>query len=205
MDLLHYHCFKHLTETEQQTVRDAAKEVFLPVDTILYYAGDTCDDVLFLKSGYVRVYIQPEEIGTEALTLYELRSGSQCVVNLFSAIASRPTLATAQTTTPCEGWLIPKETLLWLIDHSPAFREFKIELCGSRLNALIAFLADVKFSNVEQQLLNWIYVQGHERIQITHEQIASAMGVKRETISRNLKKLEHKGHIRLGRGEIVVR
>lgn len=204
MDILEYHCFKDLSDEEKGKVKEEAKEVFLPSEKILYYTGDICDDLLFLKNGSVRVYIQPPEIGSEEMTLYELKKGSQCVVNLFSAITDSPTLATAETLTPCEGWLLSKESLKWLIDNSKSFRDFKIEICGNRLNALLSLISSIKFSNIEQQLLNWIYVQGHEKILITHEQIASAIGVKRETISRNLKKLENKGYIRLGRGEIAL-
>lgn len=204
MELLDYHCFNSLKQEEKEKVIKSAKKVILPSEQILYYTGDICKDVLFLKSGFVKVFIQPKEIGCEEMTLYELQSGSQCVVNLFSAVTSAPTLATAQTVTPIEGWLIPKDTIVYLINNSESFRDFKIELCGKRMSALINLLADVKFSNIEQQLLNWLYIQGLNTIRITHEKIAAIIGVTRETISRNLKKLEQKGHIQLGRGIISV-
>lgn len=204
MELWDYHCFKELGEEEKQKLIGNIKEVILPSQQILYYMGDVCEDVLFLKSGSVKVYIQPQEIGAEEMTLYTLESGSQCIVNLFSAISGSKTVATAQTITPIEGWLIPKETLIWLINTSPAFREFKMEIFGKRLNALIALLGDVKFSSIEQRLLNWLYVQGLDTIKITHDKIASIIGVTRETVSRNLKKLEQQGHIKLGRGVIAL-
>lgn len=204
MELLDYHCFKNIHENEKVKILTDAKHVVLPSEQILYYTGDTCQDVLFLKSGIVRVYIQPKEIGSEEMTLYEVHSGSQCVVNLFSTISQNQTLATAQTLTPIEGWLLPKETIMWLINNSESFREFKIEMFGRRLNSLIELLSGVKFSSIEQQLLNWLYVQGLDTIKITHEKIASIIGVTRETVSRNLKKLEQQGYIKLGRGVISL-
>jgi CRP/FNR family transcriptional regulator len=204
MELLDYHCFKDINENEKVKILTEAKHVVLPSEQILYYTGDRCQDVLFLKSGVVRVYIQPKEIGSEEMTLYEVHSGSQCVVNLFSTISQSPTLATAQTLTPIEGWLIPKQTILWLINHSESFREFKMEIFNKRLNSLIELLSEVKFSSIEQQLLNWLYVQGLDTIKITHEKIASIIGVTRETVSRNLKKLEKQGHVKLGRGIIAL-
>jgi len=173
MELLDYHCFKGLEDKEQQKILQNAKEVILPSKKILYYTGDVCNDVLFLKSGSVRVYIQPKEIGSELMTLYEVTSGSQCIVNLFSTVSGSKTLATAETITPIEGWLIPKENIMWLINTSAEFREFKMDMFGRRLNSLIDLLSDVKFSSIEQRLLNWLYVQGMERIKITHERIAS--------------------------------
>ena len=204
MELLDYHCFNGLNEQEQNKVMQNARSVIIPSDYILYYTGDICNDVLFLKSGSVKVYIQPNEIGVEEMTLYELNSGSQCIVNLFSTISSSATLATAQTITPIEGWLIPKETVLWLINTSPSFREFKMDIFGKRLNSLIALISDVKFTTIEQRLLNWLYVQGRDSIKITHDKIALIIGVTRETVSRNLKKLEQQGYIKLGRGVIAL-
>ena len=204
MELLDYQCFKDLSPEDINKVKKSASEVILPSNHILYYEGDICEDVLFLKSGNVKVYIQPPSISAEEMTLYELKNGSQCIVNLFSVISSQKALANAITITPIEGWLIPKKTFLWLINNSSSFREFKINAVSKRVTALINLLNDVKFSNIEQQLLNWLYVQGIDTIRITHENIACIIGVTRETVSRNLKKLERKGYITLGRGIISV-
>ncbi len=204
MELLDYHCFGGLCLEDQNKIQNEAKKIILPSEQILYYTGDVCAEVLFLKSGIVRVYIQPKEIGAEEMTLYEVKSGSQCIVNLFSTISSQSTLATAESITPIEGWLVPKDTILWLINHSESFRDFKMQMFGKRLNALIDLLSDVKFSSIEQRLLNWLYVQGLDTIKITHEKIATIIGVTRETVSRNLKKLEQQGHIKLSRGKIAL-
>ena len=204
MELLDYHCFAGLCKEDKAKVLKESKKVILPSQQILYYTGDVCDEVLFLKSGVIKVYIQPKEIGAEEMTLYEINSGSQCIVNLFSTISSNTTLATAESITPVEGWLVPRDTIMWLINTSPTFREFKMEIFGKRLNALIDLLSDVKFSSIEQRLLNWLYVQGIDTIKITHEKIATIIGVTRETVSRNLKKLEQQGYIKLGRGMIAI-
>ncbi len=204
MELLDYHCFKGLEKEDQEKIVKNAKKVMLPSEQILYYIGDRCEDVLFLKSGTVKVFIQPKEIGAEEMTLYEVNSGSQCIVNLFSTISGSETLASAKTVTPIEGWLIPKDTIMWLINTSPSFREFKMDMFGRRLNSLIELLSDVKFTTIEQRLLNWLYVQGLDSIKITHDKIASIIGVTRETVSRNLKKLEQQGYIKLGRGVIAL-
>jgi len=204
MELLDYHCFKDLSQEEKKIVEKEAKKIILPSDYILYYEEDICDEVLFLKSGSVRIYIQPKELSCDEMTLYELKEGSQCVVNLFSTISNQKALANAITITPIEGWLIPKETIVWLINNSASFREFKLDIVSKRVTALVNLLSDIKFSNIEQQLLNWLYVQGLDRIKITHENIACIIGVTRETVSRNLKKLEQKGYVRLGRGIISI-
>jgi CRP/FNR family transcriptional regulator len=204
MELLNYHCFQDLNDEDKQRITQEAQKVILPSEYILYYAGDICDEVLFLKSGTVKIYIQPKELSYEEMTLYELQSGSQCAVNLFSTLSNAPTLANAITITPIEGWLLPKDTLFWLIENSSSFRQYKMQHINQRINALIQLLSDVKFTNIEQQLLNWLYVQGLDSIKITHESIANIIGVTRETVSRNLKKLEQKGYVHLNRGMISL-
>jgi CRP/FNR family transcriptional regulator len=204
MELLEYQCFKDLSKEETEKLQNSAKKIILPSNYILYYVGDICQDVLFLKSGSVRIYIQANEISCEEMTLYELKKGSQCIVNLFSTISGQKTIANAITQTAIEGWLVPKETINYLINNSESFRDFKMTSVNKRITALIALLANIKFSNIEQQLLNWLYVQGLDKIKITHDKIASIIGVTRETVSRNLKKLEHQGLIKLNRGSIII-
>jgi CRP/FNR family transcriptional regulator len=62
----------------------------------------------------------------------------------------------------------------------------------------------LKFEQLDQRILNWLYVQGLDIIRITHEKLASFLGVSREAVSRNLKKLEQSGAVKLARGAIIL-
>jgi len=204
MDLFEYEFFNDIKAEDRERIEQNSKYISLPIGSQLYYEGDVNQDILFLKQGKVKVYITPESIGKGEITLYYISAGEQCLVNTFSTVTQTPTLASAVVDESIEGWLIPKENILWLINNSQSYRDFKIELCGERLGIVMDLIKSIKFDQLDQRLLNWLYVQGKNIIKITHEKIANILGVSREAISRNLKKLENSGNIKLSRGLITI-
>jgi CRP/FNR family transcriptional regulator len=204
MDLFEYEFFNDIKAEDRERIEQSSKYISLPIGSQLYYEGDVNQDILFLKHGKVKVYITPENIGKGEITLYYISAGEQCLVNTFSTVTQTPTLASAVVDESIEGWLIPKENILWLINNSQSYRDFKIELCGERLSIVLDLIKSIKFDQLDQRLLNWLYVQGKNTIKITHEKIANILGVSREAISRNLKKLEKSGNIKLSRGLITL-
>jgi len=204
MDLFEYEFFNQLKQEEREKIKESAKYISLPIGSQLYFEGDTNQDILFLKQGKVKVYITPESIGNGEVTLYYISAGEQCLVNTFSTITQTQTLASAVVDESIEGWLIPRESIMWLMNNSQSYRDFKIELCGKRLQLVLDLIKSIKFDQLDQRLLNWLYVQGKNQIKITHEKIAAILGVSREAISRNLKKLERAGDLKLSRGCITI-
>ena len=204
MDLFEYEFFKELTQDEKKMIKKSARHISLPIGSALYYEGDINEDILFLKKGKVKVYITPDSVSASEIALYYISAGEQCLVNTFSTITQSKTLASAVADESIEGWLIPRESILWLINNSPSYRDFKIRLCGERLHNVLDLIKAIKFNQLDQRLLNWLYVQGKESIKITHEKIATILGVSREAISRNLKKLEQSGSLKLSRGCITL-
>ncbi|QFR49930.1 Crp/Fnr family transcriptional regulator [Sulfurimonas lithotrophica] len=204
MDLFEYEFFNDIKAEDRERIEQSSKYISLPIGSQLYYEGDVNQDILFLKHGKVKVYITPENIGKGEITLYYISAGEQCLVNTFSTVTQTPTLASAVVDESIEGWLIPKDNILWLINNSQNYRDFKIELCGERLGIVMDLIKSIKFDQLDQRLLNWLYVQGKNTIKITHEKIANILGVSREAISRNLKKLEKSGNIKLSRGYITL-
>ena len=204
MDLFDYEFFQDLSDEEKSMIRDSSKAISLPIGTTLYFEGDINNEILFLKKGKVKVYITPENIGAGEVTLYYISPGEQCLVNTFSTITQNKALASAVVDESIEGWLIPRDNIMWLVNNSESYRNFKIDLCGNRLQHVLALIKSIKFDQLDQRLLNWLYVQGKETIRITHEKIALILGVSREAISRNLKKLEKSGVLKLSRGHITL-
>lgn len=204
MDLLDYEFFNELNQEEKEKIRRESTSVSLPIGSPLYFEGDINTAILFLKSGKVKVYLTPPTVSSGEVTLYCISPGEQCLVNTFSTITQNAAMASAIVDESIEGWLIPRESILWLIDHSAAYRNFKIELCARRVDTVLKLIASIKFDQLDQRLLNWLYVQGKDSIHITHDKIAAMLGVSREAISRNLKKLENAGTLTLSRGTVTL-
>lgn len=204
MELEHYQFFQSLEPKSLEKVRSEAKKVSLGVGTFLYYQGDINQGILFLNKGRVKVFLHADEIGKGEITLYYITPGEQCLVNTLSTVSQTPATATAIVDESIEGWLIPTETIRWLIDNSPAYRDFKISFCAERLTQVMHLVEELRFKRMDQRLLNWLFVQGRDTILTTHEQIALILGTSREVISRILKNLEKEGIISLGRGSIKI-
>lgn len=204
MELTDYKFFQDLETESAQKVESEAKPVALPVGSFLYYEGDVCEGILFLRKGRVKVYLCPENVSSSEITLYYISPGEQCLVNTFSTISKSPTQANAVVDESIEGWLLSEGTINWLLDHSPAYREYKLTYCSQRLGEVMGLVSELRFKRMDERLLNWLYVQGRDTIHATHEQIANILGTSREVVSRLLKNFEKEGRVQLGRGMIRI-
>lgn len=204
MQLQEYQFFKSLEPFAMKKVLEDAKEIKAGVGIFLYYQGDINDGILFLQKGSVKVFLHSEDVGKGEITLYYITPGEQCLVNTLSTISRTPANATAIVDESIEGWLVPTETMQWLVENSPAYRKFKVAFCAERLGQILQLVEELRFKRMDQRLLNWLFVQGRNTIYTTHEQIANVLGTSREVISRILKNLEKEGVVSLGRGCIKL-
>lgn len=200
MELSQFTFYAHLSTELQSYVRQHARPITVPKNTILFYQGDVCKDILFLTEGNVRLYIQGE--GVEEITLYTLHPLEQCVVNTASLVSQNVAIGTAITETDITGYLLDHESIRTLMAQSPDYLAFMFSLFTVRLSSLATLVEDIKFKRLDARLLEWLEHQKHHRIEMTHEQIALQLGTSRVVISRLLKDLEHKGKVRLERGAI---
>jgi len=200
MELSNFTFFFHLSPALQQFVHTHARPITVPKNTILFYQGDVCQDILFLTEGNVRLYIQGE--GVEEITLYTLKPGEQCVVNTASLVSQNVAIGTAVTESEIHGYLLDHESVRSMMIQSPEYLSFMFSLFSVRLASLATLLEDIKFKRLDARLLEWLEHQEPVRIETTHEQIAIQLGTSRVVISRLLKDLERKGKVRLERGTI---
>lgn len=200
MELSQFTFYSHLSTGLQSYVQHHARPITVPKNTILFYQGDVCKDILFLTEGNVRLYIQGE--GVEEITLYTLHPLEQCVVNTASLVSQNVAIGTAITETDITGYLLDHESIRTLMAQSPDYLAFMFSLFTVRLSSLATLVEDIKFKRLDARLLEWLEHQKYPRIEMTHEQIALQLGTSRVVISRLLKDLEHKGKVRLERGAI---
>src|SRR3990167_6781442 len=200
MELSAFTFFSHLSSELQHFVRTHARPITVSKNTILFYQGDVCTDILFLTEGNVRLYIQGE--GIEEITLYTLKPLEQCVVNTASLVSQNVAIGTAITESDISGYLLDYESIRSLMSQSPEYLSFIFSLFTVRLASLATLVEDIKFKRLDVRLLEWLAHQENSRIEMTHEQIATQLGTSRVVISRLLKDLEHKGTVHLERGAI---
>jgi len=183
-------------------LEEHAKPVTIPKNNILFYQGDICDNVLLLTKGEVRLYIQAD--GVDSIDLYTLKKGEQCIVNTASSISNTDAIATAQTVTDIEGYVLNTLSMKKLTSISPTYQSYIFSLYTIRMTDLATLINDIKFKNLDVRILEWLQKQEEKNIKITHEEIANSLGSSRVVISRTLKELEKRGKVKLHRGSIEV-
>lgn len=187
---------------DRQLFLQKSRPVQIPAGNLLFFQGDVCPDILLLEKGKIRVYIQNEE--GEEITLYTLEPGEQCIINASSVISKTPALGTAVTLTDIEGLLLDVEGVREMMLRSKPYQEFMFSLFALRLQSLAELVEDIRFRPLEKRLIKWLKDRNQTEITTTHEAIAADLGSSRVVISRLVKKLEHEGRLKLGRGHITL-
>jgi len=176
------------------------KPISIAKNTLLFYQGDICDNILWLTKGEVRLYTQSDSI--EDITLYNLKAGEQCIVNTASLLSQTNAVASAETLTDIEGYLIDVASVKQLSKMSDVYQNYLFSLYQLRFEELTGLINDIKFKRLDTRIKEWLNKQPHNMIESTHEQLAIELGSSRVVVSRLLKELEQKGIVSLHRGKI---
>jgi len=202
MNLQKYTFYQELASSSLEFLKKHLKPIKVAKNNILFFQGDVCENILFLTDGKVRLYIQSDE-GDE-ITLYQLNSGEQCIVNTASTISQTEAIGSAITVTDIEGYLLDVKSVKELAHSSDAYQSYLFSVYTLRMGDLAKLVNDIKFKKLDERVLAWLKAQNQKSIQTTHETIANELGSSRVVISRVLKELEKSGEIFLARGAIEL-
>jgi len=202
LDLKSYPLFNTLEEDACNFLENNTKEINIIKGTILFYQGDICEDILWLTKGEVKLYRQEE--GVEEITIYILKAGEQCIVNTASLLSQTGAVASAETLTDIEGFLIDAKSVKALSRMSDIYQSYLFSLYHIRFEALTQLIGDIKFKHLDIRIMEWLNKQPESMVDITHEALATELGSTRVTVSRILKKLESEGKVLLHRKKIEV-
>jgi len=202
MQLTSYPFLNKLEPEALLFLKQHIKPISIPKNTLLFYQGDICDNILWLTSGEVRLYTQSDNI--EDITLYTLKAGEQCIVNTASLLSQTDAVASAETLTDIEGYLIDVESVKKLSKMSDVYQSYLFSLYQLRFEELTGLINDIKFKRLDTRIIEWLQKQPRKNIEITHEELAIKLGSSRVVVSRLLKELEQKGTVILHRGKIEL-
>ena len=202
MNLDTYTFYENLDIQSLEFLKKYLKPIKVPKENILFFQGEICENILFLTSGKVRLYIQSEF--AEEITLYELSPGEQCIVNTASTISQTKAIGTAVTLSDIEGYLLDVSSVKELARLSDAYQTYLFSIYTLRMGHLAKLVNDIKFKKLDQRVLDWLKSHEKQIIYTTHEKIAANLGSTRVVISRVLKELEKDEKILLTRGAIKI-
>jgi len=194
--------FNELSRETQEKLIQQSNYIKVASDSVLYAQGDTCTDIIFLTKGRVRVTRQHET--GQSILLFYFEQGEQCNVNFTSAFNSAPAVGTAIAETDLEGYDIPASLIAELFVEDKVFQAYVFDQYVNRMEQMALMIEEVRFTSLDQRLLQWLQSNEETTLSITHDEIADIIGTSREVISRLLKGLEKKGFVSLSRKMIKV-
>ncbi|WP_297527864.1 Crp/Fnr family transcriptional regulator [Thiohalobacter sp.] len=200
-------CYPELGQIPEQDVREifaSSRTVDMPAGVQLLRESEPCRQIMWLLGGRVRVFKHSPE-GRE-ITLYRVEPGDLCVLSLHCLFTGEGFPAEARSESPVAGLVLSQQAIDRALDECRGFRRYILALLSRRMSEMVDLVAEVSFNRLELRLA-CLLGQFFERsagapLKVTHIQLAREIGTTREMVSRILKNLEHKGCIRLRRGEI---
>jgi CRP/FNR family transcriptional regulator len=170
----------------------------------LFRPGMSADFYLRVETGVARVQLLSDS-GRE-LILYRLHPGQSCVLTTSCLFAQAPYPAEGLAETLLEVTLWPVRRFHQLFAESESFRTAVMENYAQRLAELLGRVSVLMFEGLDRRLARLLIARAERTMSlvITHAALARELSVQRESVSRQLKRLERYGLVRLGRNRIEV-
>jgi CRP/FNR family transcriptional regulator, anaerobic regulatory protein len=194
--------FEELETESKALLKQHVRIVKAPPGVIGYREGDKCGAYVMRLKGQSRVY-KVSVTGRE-IVLYRVGAGETCVITTTCLLGNSQYPASTIVEEEIEDVIIPEAIFQRLMIDSPVFRRYVMKNYGALISDLILLLDEVAFQNLDARLAKLLLDIGNNSIVRTHQQIADELGTAREVVSRQLKRLEQKGFITMGRGEILL-
>ncbi len=193
----------------QQRLREAGQIVRVKAGGYFVHEGDQAPGVGLIGTGALRVY-KSSASGRE-ITLYWVRAGELCLLNLLGTMTGVPSPAHARVEEDMTALLIPHETFRGWIGAETALRTHVLSVMTAGMVEVMALVEEIAFKKLDIRLAQYLCDRffgsagaGVTELQVTHEAIAAELGSVREPISRLLKDFENQGAIVLSRGRITL-
>jgi len=201
--------FPMLSQIQDASWREAVQAgrcLDIPAETVMVRKGQPCLDFLLVIEGTIRIY-ETAENGREIL-LYRLYGGEICVLTLSHLLRGIAYTAYAIAENNVSVVSIPQSHFERALAESEAFRTAVLFSLSRRLGDVMQLVEQVAFHSLDLRLaclLGQRFGQDNTcRLKITHQELARELGTTREVLSRLLKTFEHRGCIRLYRGQIEL-
>lgn len=189
--------FDDLSEEELREYERTLPMIRTERDRIVVVPGDP-EALFVIKEGSVRLYRIASD-GRE-VTLGVLEAGDVFGIHPLFGASGRSSFA--QCVADCVLCVLREEDLEALIRGHPEIAVRLLRIVGERLADAEDRIEDLAFRSAEQRvarsLLRILVTSGKDRLEVSHEEIARAAGVARETATKVLGGLEREGTVKTG-------
>lgn len=203
--------FSGLSEHEMEKVAPLAILRQLPADTVIFHEGDPAAAFYMVKSGKVKIYKLSADGRDQVLTIL----GEGQIFGDVPAFDGGPYPATAATLEKAELLLVRSDDFQKLLADYPEISIKIIKVLGQRLRQAMELVRDLSFKQVPHRLAGLLLklyresgVETEAGVEIdlgmSRQDVAEVVGTSRETVTRELKKMEKAGLISIDRRKVLV-
>lgn len=203
------HLLQHYPELQQidlqgEKLLSNAKKISAPAGSVLFRQGDHCENFILVTSGRIKVLSRSE--GGREIVLYRIEDKGTCVLTTSCLLGHQAYPAEGIAETDISAYLLPLSIFERALTESPFLRQFIFSAYSQPLTEIITLIQNVAFESIEHRLNEYLKRTAgpNNIINQSHQQIADELGTAREVISRQLKKLEQQGSLKLNRGSIQI-
>lgn len=169
---------------------------------LIYMQGQHPEYLYCLLEGTVRTSILSDQGEEKLLTVYQAGS----IFGEASFFDGMPRVSTATAQTDCRIVRLGRQTVDELFRKNPALASTMIAYLARTVRLLSGHVDTMSFQQANQRLAKLLlnYPSSGDVIHVTQDELASALGVSRVTVSRILRSFSHKGFLKTGYGTITL-
>jgi len=199
--------YRDAPEEERAEIGRASAHASLPNGAVFYREGESCPHFALVGTGDIRVF-RSHSNGRE-ITLYHVRDGQPCLVNMLCVFLGRAAMASAIVEAPTEAVVVPAPLYRKWITTSEGLRAFVFQTMAARMVEVMTLVEEVTIRKMDARLaallLRAFHIRKEEPVIVTtHDELAAEIGTAREVVSRVLKDFERSGAVHLGRDRITL-
>ena len=198
-----------LPESDLQALASRGRVRRFPQGSAIFHEGDPGDALHVVVEGQVRITVL-SGAGNEA-TVAMVETGD--CFGEFALLDGRPRSATATATRATRTFVVTRADFVEWLSARPAAALALLETLSLRLRRTDEALADMTFLDLEHRLAKQILRLSAGNpdsrgvrlpIKVTQGDLASMLGVSRESVNKQLNSFAREGWIKLARGTITV-
>jgi CRP-like cAMP-binding protein len=203
--------FEQLTAAQSARLESRALTRSFPRHTLVYAPTEPGQSVLVLAAGRVKIKdLTPD--GKETILAF-IDEGE--IFGELALLDGEPRREYAEAIADCQVLAIPRDDLLWLMGQRPDFALAITKLVGWRRQRIENRLRNVLFLSSRERVVRLLQelTESHGarcggrcdiRLPLSHQDLASLVGVTRETVTAVLGRLQAAGLIQVRRKRITV-
>ncbi len=198
------HLLAALPTAEYEPLAAHLELVAMPLGDMLYEPGGQLQHAYFPTTAIVSLhYVMESGASAEAAGV-----GNEGVVGISLFMGGDTTPSSAVVQTAGHAYRLQSRLLMQEFNRAELMQRLLLRYTQALITQMAQTAACNRHHSIEQQLCRWLLLTldrlpSNELI-MTHELVASMLGVRREGISEAAGKLQHAGFIRYRRGHITV-